>query len=54
MWSNIPLRNRREGMVTRITEGMTKWNYDGLEGAGLSEYLDQIVDDTPVGTAVGI
>ena len=23
VWSNIPLRNRREGMVTRITEGMT-------------------------------
>jgi hypothetical protein len=54
VWSNIPLRNRREGMVTRITEGMTKWKYADLEGAGLSEYLDQIVDDTPVGTEVGI
>ena len=54
VWSNIPLRNRREGMVTRITEGMTTWRYADLEGAGLSEYLDQIVDDTPVGTAVGI
>jgi hypothetical protein len=52
VWSNIPLRNRREGMVTRITEGMTKWKYADLEGAGLSEYLDQIVDDVPVGTAV--
>ena len=54
VWSNIPLRNRRENMVTRITEGMTTWRYADLEGAGLSEYLDQIVDDTPVGTAVGI
>lgn len=25
VWSNIPLRNRRAGMVTCITEGMTRW-----------------------------
>ena len=54
VWSNIPLRNRREDMVTRITEGMTKWRYENLEGAGLSEYLDQVIDDTPVGTNIGI
>jgi hypothetical protein len=54
VWSNIPLRNRREGMVTRITEGMTRWSYEDLEGAGLSEYLDQIVDEIPVGTELGI
>jgi hypothetical protein len=54
VWSNIPLRNRREHLVTRITEGMTRWRYEDLEGAGLSEYLDQIVDDTPVGTKAGI
>jgi hypothetical protein len=54
VWSNIPLRNRRGGLVTRITEGMTRWSYGDLEGAGLSEYLDQIVDGTPVGTAAGI
>jgi len=54
VWSNIPLRNRREGMVTRITEGMTKWSYGDLTGGGLSEYLDQIIENTPVGTNVGI
>ena len=54
VWSNIPLRNRREGMVTRISEGMTRWSCEGKAGAGLSEYLDQIVDDTPVGTTAGI
>jgi hypothetical protein len=54
VWSNIPLRNRREGMMTRITEGMTRWRYEDHEGAGLSEYLDQIVDDVPVGTREGI
>ena len=26
----------------------------GVEGAGLSEYLDQVVDDVPVGTTVGL
>jgi hypothetical protein len=54
VWSNIPLRNRREGMVTRITEGMTKWSYEDLSGGGLSEYLDQIIENIPVGTQVGI
>jgi hypothetical protein len=54
VWSNIPLRNRREGMVTRITEGMTRWRCGEHTGGGLSEYLDQIIDDVPVGTAVGI
>jgi hypothetical protein len=48
----IPLRNRREGMVTRISEGMTEWTLDdGRKGYGLSEYLDQIIDDAPVGLA---
>jgi hypothetical protein len=46
----IPLRNRREEMVTRISEGMTRWTLsDGRVGYGLSEYLDQIVDGKPVG-----
>jgi hypothetical protein len=49
VWSSIPLRNRRNGMSTRIVEGMTRWRGDGLEGSGLSEYLDQIVDGRPVG-----
>jgi hypothetical protein len=53
----IPLRNRRndpEGntLVTRISEGMTRWTMDdGRVGYGLSEYLDQIIDGQPVGTA---
>ena len=46
----IPLRNRRDGLVTRISEGLTEWTTsDGRTGFGLSEYLDQIVDDQPVG-----
>ncbi len=56
--SLIPLRNRREDpntgemLITRISEGMTRWTLeDGREGYGLSEYLDQIVDGQPVGIA---
>jgi hypothetical protein len=48
--SLIPLRNRRDGLVTRISEGMTEWRLeDGRVGYGLSEYLDQIVDGKPIG-----
>jgi hypothetical protein len=54
----VPLRNRRqtpegEWLHTRIGEGLTKWRVDGVEGDGwgLSEYLDQIIDDRPVGLA---
>ncbi len=54
----IPLRNRRPDpdtgnmLVTRISEGMTEWTMaDGRTGYGLSEHLDQIIDDAPVGIA---
>jgi hypothetical protein len=57
----IPLRNRRQDpdgnwLMTRISEGMTRWTvesgpFEGRVGYGLSEYLDQIIDDTPVGLA---
>lgn len=47
--SLIPLRNRREGSVTRIGEGLTEFKWEGKTGYGLSEYLDQIEDGRPVG-----
>ena len=55
--SLIPLRNRRqkddgEWMNTRITEGFTEFRCNGLTGYGMAEYLDQMVDDLPVGRAV--
>ena len=37
----IPLRNRREGMVTHIGEGMTEWRCGDAVGYGLSEFLSQ-------------
>ncbi len=57
----IPLRNRRQDpdgnwLMTRISEGMTRWTVEsgefaGQTGYGLSEYLDQIIDGQPVGIA---
>ena len=58
--SLIPLRHRRPDpddpdgawLVTRISEGLTRWTTDdGRVGYGLSEYLDQIVDGRPVGVS---
>ncbi len=40
----IPLRNRRDGKVTRIAEGMTEWRWGDRVGYGLSEYLDHLVE----------
>lgn len=47
--SLIPLRNRRAGLVTRITEAMSRFECDGVVGYGMSEYLDQLVDGRPNG-----
>lgn len=47
--SMIPLRNRRDGQVTRISEGLTEYSWEGKTGYGLSEYLDQIENGQPVG-----
>jgi hypothetical protein len=38
----IPLRNRREGLVTHIGEGMTEWTFGDRTGYGLSEFLRQV------------
>jgi hypothetical protein len=38
----IPLRNRRDGMVTHIGEGMTEWRCGDRIGYGLSEFLRQV------------
>ena len=42
--SMIPLRNRRDGKVTRIAEGLTEWRWGDRVGYGLAEYLDHLVD----------
>lgn len=38
----MPLRNRRDAKVTRISEGLTEWRCGDHVGYGWSEYLDQI------------
>jgi hypothetical protein len=40
--SLVPCRNRRQGWVTRISEGMTEWHCRGQRGYGMSEYLDHL------------
>jgi len=40
--SYIPLRNRREGLLTHIGEGMTRWRCGERVGYGLSEFLRQV------------
>lgn len=55
--SLIPLRNRRKAedgtlLNTRITEAMTEYRCNGKVGYGLSEYLDQVESDIPVGMGI--
>jgi len=38
----LPLRNRRDEKVTRISEGLTEWRCGDHIGYGWSEYLDQM------------
>ena len=38
----IPLRHRRNGLVTHIGEGMTRWKWGDAIGSGLSEFLRQV------------
>jgi hypothetical protein len=41
-----PLRNRRqaggEALVSRIAEGFTRFEWDGREGYGMTEYIERI------------
>ena len=48
--------SEQERLQTRISEAYTKWtirsgDFEGRVGYGMSEYLDQIIDDQPVGLA---
>ena len=38
----VPLRNRRQGVTTRIAEGLTEWRWGDRVGYGWSEYLDHV------------
>lgn len=48
-----PLRNRRkadgEVLVSRVAEGFTRFNWDGQQGYGMTEYIERIEDGEPVG-----
>jgi hypothetical protein len=39
--SVAPLRQRRDGRLTLVNEGLTRLSWEGHEGLGISEYLFQ-------------
>lgn len=39
--------------MSRIAEGMARYECDGMTGFGLLKYLDQIVDGVPLGKQTG-
>jgi len=43
--SVAPLRQRREGRLTLVNEGLTRLRWDGREGLGISEWLVQMDAD---------
>jgi hypothetical protein len=36
-----PLRQRRDGRLTHVNEGLTEYDWEGRHGTGISEYLTQ-------------
>lgn len=48
-----PLRNRRKAgdeiLVSRIAEGFSRFRWEGVEGYGMTEYIERLEDGRPVG-----
>jgi len=40
-----PLRQRRDGRLTHVNEGLTEYEWEGHRGTGISEYLMQVAAD---------
>jgi hypothetical protein len=45
----VPLRNRRDGVVARLAEVVNTYDFDGMEGHGIAEYHDIMLDGVPAG-----
>jgi hypothetical protein len=46
---NAPHRSRTDSGGTVLNEGLARWEYDGLVGYGISEYLHTLgADGAPV------
>ena len=48
-FANVPLRHRRAGEIARLAEIVCKYDFDGIEGYGISEYHDLMIDGVPAG-----
>ena len=48
-----PLRNRRQAgddiLVSRIAEGFTRFDWNGVAGYGMTEYIERIENGSLVG-----
>jgi len=48
-----PLRNRRkvdgEVLMSRIAEGFTRFEWNGMSGRGMTEYIERVEDDALAG-----
>ena len=51
--SMAPLRNRRkvdgEVLMSRIAEGFTRFEWNGMSGRGMTEYIERVEDDALAG-----
>lgn len=47
----VPLRHRRDGTVARLAEVVCRQQFEGVEGHGIAEYHDLILDGVPAGMA---
>lgn len=45
----VPLRHRRDGTTARLAEVICRYDVDGREGWGISEYHDLMLDGVPAG-----
>ena len=49
MLSLAPLRNKREEngrmLLSRIAEGHVRWEWDGVIGHGMAEYIERVGED---------
>jgi hypothetical protein len=49
VFATVPLRHRRDGVISRLAEVLCRYELGGRVGYGMSEYHDLILDGLPAG-----